>query len=275
MLPEISVTALTAASLYKVLGPAAGEVGEAVRRMTEYRLRNVGRVIENAATKTPEEEGGEVPTRAAMRLVEDASYSDDDVIIEYLGGVLASSHTLVGRDDRGVTWSAMIATLSTYQLRTHYLLYREFRRHLIGREVNFGSGDETQKLELFLPMDEYLDAMELSDEERASDDDDSPNLLGHILFGLHRHSLIGTTAWAAGDSEFLGRARALERAGMVVTPSAVGVELYLWAHGLGQSPLGVFLRDETMVAETTLPPMPSSGILEDLLVAKRQEEGGG
>src|SRR4051794_14534377 len=76
----------------KVLGPSAEHLGEILNeRLTEFRARNIGRVIEAADRKGGRD--GTVPPRVAHRLLEDGSYCDDELMAEYLGGVLAGSRT--------------------------------------------------------------------------------------------------------------------------------------------------------------------------------------
>lgn len=55
MLPEAGGLAALAWAFKKVLGGSLDEVGNAVERWTAYRLRNVGRVVENAAGKVTED----------------------------------------------------------------------------------------------------------------------------------------------------------------------------------------------------------------------------
>jgi len=52
---------------------------------------------------------------------------------EYLGGVLAASRSRGGRDDRAIAWSNLVTSLSSVQVRAHFLLYREWAALLRGR----------------------------------------------------------------------------------------------------------------------------------------------
>src|SRR5215471_14031340 len=125
----------------RMLGPAADEIGEALRRFTEFRLRNVGRVITKAADKAGGTDHGIVNPRVAQVLLEEGSYCDDELIAEYLGGALAASRTPNGRDDRAVTWSGLVTSLSSLQVRAHFLVYREWAARLHGvPDLNLGLG---------------------------------------------------------------------------------------------------------------------------------------
>lgn len=84
----------------RVLGPASDEVAESFRRWTAVRVGNTSRIVKNAEAKVADPESpGAVPMRVMMQVAEDGSYSDEGVVVEYLGGVLASSRTEEGRDD--------------------------------------------------------------------------------------------------------------------------------------------------------------------------------
>ncbi len=81
--------------LKRVLGPPADALGDALARWVEFRTVNVGRVVEIADRKLSArgDQAGEVPIRVGARILEEGSYCDDQVVAEYLGGVLA-----VGQD---------------------------------------------------------------------------------------------------------------------------------------------------------------------------------
>lgn len=45
------------------------------------------------------EQPGAVPARALTKVIDEASFSDDDVVVEYLGGSLLPAAILKGVDD--------------------------------------------------------------------------------------------------------------------------------------------------------------------------------
>jgi hypothetical protein len=76
-------------------------------------------------------------------------------------------------------------------------------------------------------------------------DEDLGLLVSHILFGLERENLIGVQ-FSFGEAEHIRKAiyPGAPGAGLVFGPSPLGVELFLWAHGLGQAhPLTFFSTD--------------------------------
>jgi hypothetical protein len=46
------------------------------------------------------EQPGSIPARTLQKLLTDGSFVDDEICAEYFGGVLASSRSQTGRDDR-------------------------------------------------------------------------------------------------------------------------------------------------------------------------------
>jgi hypothetical protein len=81
--------------LQRVLGPAATELGEFLGAWTKIKLRHALRVAERADKRLAAGAvvSGSISSRAAMRIFDEAAYcgDDDEIVVEYLGGLLASS----------------------------------------------------------------------------------------------------------------------------------------------------------------------------------------
>ena len=116
---------LTKGGLSKILGPTADYLGGQLKEFTQKRIENVGKIFSNAEKKLGNkiDSPGQVPPKVLKTIINEGSYSDDVIAVEYFGGVLASSRTEVGRDDRGSRLSKIIDNLSVYQIRSHYLIY--------------------------------------------------------------------------------------------------------------------------------------------------------
>lgn len=247
--------------LQRLLGPSADEVAEALRRLTASRLRKVGRVIENANKKTigDAEAAGAIPSRVALRVLDEATYSDDELIVEYLGGVLASSRTPAGRDDRGNTLTLLVARLSTYSLRSHYIFYAEFCRCLHKKTLNvYDANDLNVQAKMFVPYRTYQAAMEFSQDEH-------PDAIGtSCLYGLKQEGLLSFVR--GGAREYLQvQYPNIPEAGVIVEPTVAGVELFLWALGFGQAQAREFLRlepQETRIA--AVPWAPGALLISDI-----------
>jgi hypothetical protein len=227
--------------LARVLGPSADAVGEALRRYTEYRLRNVQRIVQCADAKSGSpDEGAVVNLRVAHVILEDGSYCDDELTASYLGGLLAGSRTPRGQDDRAVPWSKVVTSLSSLQIRAHYLLYREWaaRLRIIGvYELGVEAGRTQATME--------ISSGEFSKLLLGDSGVDENDAMSHAIGGLIRVGLL--------DDGFRYNGELVR-----VTPSIAGLELYGWAQGLpGLSPRG-FASKARLFDTADAIPRPSS-----------------
>jgi hypothetical protein len=233
--------AIARSLLARVLGPSADAVGEAVRRYPAYRLRNVARIVECADAKSSSPgEGAVVNLRVAHVVLADGSYCDDELLANYLGGLLAGSRTPEGGDDRAVSWSKVVTSLSSLQVRAHYLIYREWaaRLRIIGvYELGVAAG----RIQATMEMSSGEFAKLLAGDSEVPEND----AVSHAIGGLIRVGLL--------DDNFLYNAELVR-----VTPSTAGLELYGWAQGLpGLSPRGFASRARVFDLADAIP-RPSS-----------------
>jgi len=239
--------------LDRLFGPTTDEIAEALRRATAYMLRNVGRVTENANKKTSKEllDSGEIPFRAAMKILEEATTAEDDVLVEYVGGVLASSRSPSGRDDRGVVLAALISRLSADDLRAHYIYYSTVVALLRGTDVRvYDLGDLTGRGSVFIPWAEFDRLMGTT---RNSDAD---TVFSSTIYSLKREGLIEFSR--AGNVEHL-RTELPDVAedGVIVQPTVPGIQLYLWVLGRGQ-----MSADAVTKAQSELPTIAEFGTVQ-------------
>jgi hypothetical protein len=255
----------------KMLGPTAEYIGGGLRNWTERRLQNVANIFTNAKEKLGDriEEPGAIPPRVLKEVLDEGSYCDDPLTTEYFGGVLASSRSQVGRDDRGAHWSSLVARLSAYQVRSHFLIYRAVCDRFAGKDFQFNM-DDRPKLSILLPFSSYFRSMDFSQDEMNQ----VTSLLNHSFFGLHKEGLIGTFLY--GNGETLKKRKGAdfsppEEGGVWVTPSALGAELFLWAHGQGHLPPSALFHQVFAVPEGVA---PCAAVLnEDDLKTKKSEQG--
>jgi hypothetical protein len=227
--------------LVRVLGPSADAVGEAFGVYPEYRIRNVARIIERADAKLQSvATGTKVNLRVAHVVLEDGSYCDDQLMADYLGGLLAGSRTPQGRDDRAVAWSKVIASLSSLQIRAHYLLYREWAarlRIIAVYELGVDAGRTQATMEI--SSGEFAKIL-VADSE--VDDNDA---MGHAIGGLVRARLL--------DDKFSYDGNTVR-----VIPSITGIELYGWAQGLpGMAPRNFASKAQVFDLDDAIPRLSS------------------
>ena len=225
----------------KILGPTAEYLGNELKSFAQKRIGTVGRILSNTEKKLGErvDSPGRIPPKVLKTIINEGSYADDEIAVEYFGGVMASSRTAVDRDDRGARWATTIDDLSVYQIRTHYLLYSTISQLFSNTSNSFDVQNNRRKMELFLPFQYYFIAMEFEQPEW-----ENPQILNHIFHGLSRDGLIGDN-WRHGPRSFLERTvTGVPTGGIVCTPSALGAELLLWAFGHGDKQLDFLFSAE-------------------------------
>jgi hypothetical protein len=213
----------------RILGPTADYLGGQMLAWTERSVRNVGRVFESARRKLGDklEAPGAVPPRVLKGVLQEGPFCDDELAAEYFGGVLASSRSQIGRDDRGATFTALVGRLSTYQIRTHFLFYSLIRILYGGSSENIAMPEGRNRLQTFVPITGYFTAMEFRKGE------DAWGILSHVMFGLSREALIEDNFLFGGPEALRSRFAGAGLPGILFLPSGLGVELFLWAHGRG------------------------------------------
>jgi hypothetical protein len=231
----------------RVLGPTADEIGEHLRQhYSEYRTRNATRVLEKASVKLGErvDDDGSVPPRIAVRVLEEASLCDSEVMAEYFGGILAASRSKDGINDRGAAWAGLVARLSTSDVYFHYLAYQAFRRLHLGRtDVSLGVDRDRNRCSVYLPGAALLVAM-----DHESTTDCFHQFVEASLTALVREDLLDPTH-CLGTPDWISRERGVDIAdvpevGLIFTPSVSGIELFLWAHGRGDLDINSILAED-------------------------------
>jgi hypothetical protein len=225
--------------LNKLLGPTADYLGVSLKDFVQKRADNVGKIFGNAEKKLGNKinEKGQVPPKVLKTIIDEGSYCDDTVAVEYFGGVLASSRTESGRDDRGARIGKILDNMSVYQIRSHYLVYSIIRKLFKDSKYLFNQEDR-HKMEIFIPWAIYLNAMQFNEKENEQ----FTSILNNTFFGLNKDSLIGTFYYGPVEHIQKNYADAKE-GGIVVSPSALGAELYLWGYGFGDKELSFILGD--------------------------------
>ena len=224
----------------KILGPTAEYLGHELLALTERRIRNRDKIISNAGKKLGNklDAPGQVPLKVLKTIINEGSYADDTIVVEYFGGVLASSRTEAGRDDRGYRLTKMIDNMSAYQIRSHYLIYSTISELFSNSSNSFKLSESRNKMQLFIPFQDYIKAMEFTQQEL-----NNPQILDHIFNGHAADGLI-EGKWQYGPQESLkDMFSGVPSDGFICTPSALGAELLLWAFGHGDKALDFLLTD--------------------------------
>jgi hypothetical protein len=136
--------------------------------------------------------------------------------------VLVAGRTPDGRDDSAAYYTALVASLSSAQVRMHYAIYSVLRGEGIdgGRQLNNAEG--RAHCNVYIPLTHFTP---------PGTDPAQANLeVSSALEALHRERLIGEE-WATMLRPGLLRLPGATDPGLHVAPSAIGARLFLLAHG--------------------------------------------
>ena len=231
----------TGGLLSRLLGPSADVLGqdwaERLRQKNMSRLLN--KTEKHAEGKT---DPGWAQPRVANAVFEAAQYANDEIVTDYLSGVLASARAPEGGADDALPWSALVSRLSALQLRAHYVIYLNLRQLLRANDTVTRLYQFPSRAVAF-PMSTFLQAVGLDPE---GDDFDR---MSDALFGLRQEDLIDDFAYGSRDFftehdrkerqefKFLAH-RKLEtpfEEVLQINFSNFGVQFFLWGLGFGMA----------------------------------------
>jgi len=230
--------------LNKLLGPTADYIGGEIKNLVEKCNINLNDIFTKAYYKLgiKIDEEGVVPPRVLKCILDDGRFCEDDLSKEYFAGVLASSRSKDGNDDRGVTFANLVSALSSHQIRTHYLFYSSLRNLFLPFNKSISPGTDRQAMMLYIPTASYLEVMGIEKDIIVSDY--GINILAHSMNGLRRNDLIESQYVLGNQSNFLAMPweyrfpefpideKILQEHGIAFQPTPGGMELFLWVHGL-------------------------------------------
>ncbi|TWT63921.1 hypothetical protein [Rubinisphaera italica] len=238
--------------LTKLLGPSADYVGGEIKNLVERCNINLDNVFRIALHKlgSRADEPGVVNPRVLKRVFDEARLCDDPLMAEYLGGVLASSKGDIARDDRGTFYLNEINALSTYQLRTHYLIYAVIVRSQRPYDQDLSYWYQQDTISVAIPESGYLAGMEYSTDE-PSDDISFHSFLGLEMKGLCERGIEVIEPQKQSDFDVPFR---------FYWPTRYGFELFLWGLGLGNTRVSSYFDLETDIALPHEPPFTTLAI---------------
>jgi hypothetical protein len=240
--------------LTKILGPTADYIGGEIKGLVEKCNINLDNIFKIAKKKLGArlEEQGSVNPRILKDIINEGRFSDDELMSEYYGGILASSKCRNGRDDRGVVHLSTIRQLSVYQLRLHYLFYSLIRRNFLGSSIKFGLISERPKLRLYIPLSVYNAAMQFTGNE------DSMKIIPHSVSGLIRHELIGEFRFYGELQDIKEYYSGASEYGLILEPSLLGAELFFWGEGIPDATGLELLSNKICTSEPIIPIIDSA-----------------
>ncbi len=216
--------------------PLFGPLFATAEQLLSGRLDRLKRVEEKAQRKAQ----GRQPTaseRTKWAVLDEALRTDDELVAEYLGGVIAAEGA---ESDRGVYMANLVGSLDSLQLRVHFVVYRELaflvqeatRR---GRELDLRSSSLLPSLGVSLPTVGLVASLGFTPSEGALNGMDPRDQVRFEQAGLSLASM----GLVSGINErpgfevqvFRDPESNVEVRGSLVAPTRLGIELFLWGIG--------------------------------------------
>jgi hypothetical protein len=225
--PAVAATGLGVAALKTIVGPTANVFGNTVAEFVEYRLRNwlgIAKAAEQVLGEDPPQ--GQVHARVVHRVLEEATYLDDEVMQQYAGGLLVASRTPEGRDDRAAYYINLLSSLTANQVRLHHAIYEALARHPRPPDHDIGHNDRAHELSVRVPITTATTPIDVAPGTRAVD------AVSEAVIGLFRDGLIGHGVAVGTPAELAPMGVSSVEPMMVVVPNALGALLFLWGRGV-------------------------------------------
>jgi hypothetical protein len=198
----------------QAFGPALGELGEDIKKLYSVGRDNI--IIAGYNKIKNKADGKSANLRVTRDVFWNGSFTDETICAEYFGGILASSRSDDGKDDTGIYYVDLIKSLSSNQLKLHYLIYLSFNKCFASdsskSQLNPGQESELSSEEIFLYTNELLQITGEKD-------------IGRDLHAIHAKGLIGdfqTQNHKLKDGRHVSYLK--------VSPKSLGIQLYAVAH---------------------------------------------
>ena len=210
--------------LQKILGPSADYIGGEIKSLVEKCNKNLNNIFSNAHRKIGNRinDNGQVSPRVLKHIIDDGKFCENEILTEYYGGILASARTSIDRDDRAIPMLDLIKSMSVYQLRLHYLFYYSVFNLFKDNPINLGIEPD---IHILISLKDYDNAMDFSSDENKN------SILLHSIMGLRRLGLIGNYCAVGSDSDNTECLFPLPKNGMIMIPTVLGAEMFLYALG--------------------------------------------
>lgn len=244
--------------LVKLLGPSAEYLGSRIRAHFENGRaeENMTRVLSKAIRKAGSTvgDGKSVPPRVIKMLLEEAPYCEDEIMAEYIGGVLAASRG--ARSDRNISYLATISRLSTVSLGLHFVLYRAFVEVQRENKEHFGK--------IIVPWIDIFYAL-FYDNLKNQDDAEDRSITEHADWcrdefihaerSLERENLAEIGVFCASSLK-LGYGQKSENPAVLFAPTALGGQLFAASHG--REVHSAIIDDDSIEYDESLPELTSA-----------------
>ncbi|WP_342116531.1 hypothetical protein [Pseudoduganella sp. OTU4001] len=227
--------------LTKALGPTAEYFGGELKNLVARCNINLDDVFRGSVRKGAGDMPGSVDARTAKAVIDDAAYCEDALIKDYYSGLLCGAKSESG-DDEALSYVSVLKTMSKIQVKTHFLIYAVMHGQVKGQITSITDERDRSKLRIYMNLERFFGFV-------GQPSADPEATINHIVSGLQRAGLIGQH-FAYGDPSYVNVAYPdlkIEVPSLVVCPSILGVELFLWAAGIrNPNPNLILQSDEIM-----------------------------
>lgn len=229
--PAVAAAGAGVALLQQLVGPTAKVFGTTVASFVEHRMRNwlgIAKAAEHALGDDPDP--GQVHPRVVHRVLEEATYLDDQVMQQYAGGLLAASRSREGDDDRAAYYINLLGSLTANQIRLHHAIYSALADHSRPAVLLIGDMSQYEQLTVKASVKSAAAVLHVRPGENPED------VVTDTVHGLIREGLLyGRRYVVGGIEEFRRVGVVVWEPSLFVRPNAVGALLYLWGRGVATS----------------------------------------
>ena len=143
-------------AIRQVLGPTLTELGEDLRKIYATGRDNIFSAARRKIQNPNDEKTANL--RVTRDVFWNGAYTDDEICAEYFGGILAASRSHDGQDDDAIQFVDVIKSMSSKQLRLHYVIYNALNKLFVcgDRSVNVGLGSEIQSRRVWFSSKELV-----------------------------------------------------------------------------------------------------------------------
>jgi hypothetical protein len=216
--------------LIKIFGPTMDIVGSDMAALAKRCNVNLDNIFKRSVDKGIKQDG-EIPIRVAKEIINEGKYIEDPIMTDYMAGFLSSSKTINKNDDRAISYLSIVKQLSGIEIKLHYFVYLLLHERFRGQNLMISMEEHRNKIRLVIPFDR-LDRLYNFHEKFTAN-----QLLPYAPSGLIRHDLLGQM-FSYGNADHLKTLvpdiKNIPNGGLLVTPSILGAELFLWAAGKGE-----------------------------------------
>lgn len=210
--------------ILKVFGPTADYLGQETKGLVEKCNVNISNIIKKAFAKIKHDETDKIVNiRAFKDIVNEGKMIEDDIFADYFAGLLASSRSYDGKDDRAVYYVNLIKSLSSYQIKIHFLVYSKLLESLKEDFFDIRKLSIRENIKIYVPQNLIQELYRCHSEEIFL-------YSTHALSGLSEKSLISKQSIFFSEYKDKG----FLFPGIICGPTILGVELFLLVNGMNK-----------------------------------------